>query len=121
MARSRLNGKSGVILITTIIIMVFLSVLGMSVLSFLFSSTSYAQAQLDRLQAVYLAESGIAKAIWELRYDIDPDGNGTGNIKKEKLGNGGFWARHDFQSSTITGVGEANRSKRILQIKYSSI
>jgi len=121
MAKSRSSGNRGVILITTIIVMVFLSVLGMSMLAFLFSTTSYAQVQLDRMKAIYLAESGIAKAIWELRYDIDPDGDGTGNVKKVKLGDGVFWAKHDFQSSTITGVGEVNRLRRTLQIKYSSI
>lgn len=115
------NNKKGVILITTIIILLFLSVLGMSLLAFLFSSYSYSQTQLDRLKAMYLAESGIARAIWELRYDIDLDANGVGNITNVKLGDGEFWVRHNFQTATITATGEVNKSKRILQIKYSAI
>lgn len=114
-------GRQGVILITTVIILAFLTVLGMSVLAFLFSGTSYAQVQADRLKALYLAESGIARAIWELRYDFDTDANGIGNIDKTKLADGLFWARHDFGSATITATGEVNRSRRTLQIKYSAI
>lgn len=111
----------GAILITTIIILVFLSVLGMSLIAFSLSRTSYSRLQLDRLKALYLAEAGIAKAIWELRYDIDPDGNGQGNITTTNLGNGYFWAWHDFQNSTITSTGTVNNIKRTVQIKYSAI
>lgn len=114
-------GRRGVILITTIIILLFLSTLGMSLLAFLFSSLSYSQAQLDRMRAMYLAESGLARAIWELRYDIDLDGNGIGNIKKTDLGGGLFSVRHNFQAATLTATGEFNQSKRNFQIKYSAI
>jgi len=93
----------------------------MSLIAFLHSSTSYSQVQLDRLKAIYLAEAGLAKSIWELRYDIDTDGNGVGNILRTKLGSGEFWSRHNFQASTITATGEVNRSRRTLQIKYSAI
>lgn len=116
-----IKNKRGVILITTIIILLFLSVLGMSLLAFLFSSLSYSQAQLDRLRAMYLAESGLARAIYELRYDIDLDGNGVGNIKETDLGGGLLSARHNFQTSTLTAIGEFNHSKRVFQIKYSAI
>ena len=120
-ARSRLNGRQGVILITVIIILVFLAVLGMSLIAFLFSRTAYSQMQLDRLKALYLAEAGLSKAIWELRFDVDPDGDGPGNISKTKLDYGRFWARHDFQISTLTSTGEVNKARRVAQIKYSAI
>lgn len=76
---------------------------------------------MDRLKALYLAEAGISKAIWELRYDLDPEGNGPGNIGKTGLGDGELWARHDFTASTITSTGEFNRSRRTVQIKYAAI
>jgi len=120
-ARNRLIGKQGAVLITVIIILTFLAVLGMSLIAFLFSRTAYSQMQLDRLKSLYLAEAGISKAIWELRFDVDPDGDGQGNIPKTKLGDGKFWVRHDFQVSTLTSTGEVNSARRVVQIKYSAI
>jgi len=116
-----LIGRQGAVLITVIIILTFLAVLGMSLIAFLFSRTAYSQMQLDRLKALYLAEAGISKAIWELRFDVDPDGDGQGNIPKTKLGDGRFWVRHNFQVSTLTSTGEVNSTRRVVQIKYSAI
>jgi len=110
-----------VILITTIIILVFLAVLGMSLVAFLYSRTQSTQMQLDRLKALYLAESGIAQAIWELRFDVDLDNNGGGNIARTKLGDGYFWAKHDFQAATLTATAEVNQARRTVQIKYSAL
>lgn len=114
-------GKRGAVLITVIIILVFLSVLGMSLIALLFSRTAYSQMQLDRLKALYLAEAGLSRAIWELRYDVDPDGDGQGNIPRTKLSNGLFWTGHNFETSTLTSTGEVNKVRRIVQIKYSAI
>lgn len=116
-----MSGRRGAILITTIIVLSFMSVLGMSAISLLHSRMSYAQVQLDRLKALYLAEAGIYKAIWELRFDIDPDSDGSGNIPRTKLGDGAFWTRHNFQTATLTATGEVNRIRRRIQIKYSAI
>lgn len=115
------TNKRGAILITTIIILTFLAVLGMSLITFLFSRTAYSQMQLDRLKSLYLAEAGLSKAIWELRFDVDSDGDGLGNIPKTKLGDGRFWVRHDFQVSTLTSTGEVNEARRTVQVKYSGI
>lgn len=114
-------GRQGAVLITTIIILTFLAALGMSLVAFLFSRTAYSQTQLDRLKALYLAEAGLSKAIWELKFDVDPDGDGPGNIPKTKLSDGFFWTRHDFEVSTLTSTGEVNKARRVVQIKYSAI
>jgi Tfp pilus assembly protein PilX len=111
--------NKGTILLTVIIVLIFLAVLGMSLLGLLFSRTTLATLAIDRLKAFYLAEAGIAKSINELRTDIDSDGNGIGNVLATKLGEGRFWATHNFQTSTITAVGEVNKVKRTLQIKYT--
>lgn len=116
-----MSGERGVILITTIIILTFLTVLGMSLITFLFSRATQSQIQLDRVKALYLAEAGISKAIWELRYELDPDGDGPGNMPETKLGDGVFWTRHNFQASTITATGQVNKVQRTVQIKYSAI
>lgn len=104
-----------------IIILMFLAVLGMSMIAFSLSRTSHAQMQLDRLKALYLAEAGIFKAIWELRLNIDPDNDGQGNIPKTKLGDGYYRVRHNFQTSTLTSRGEVNKVRRLVQLRYSAI
>lgn len=116
-----MTGRSAVVLISTVIILVFLAALGMSLIAFLYSRLSYAQMQLDRLKALYLAEAGISRAIWELRFERDPDADGPGNIPPTKLGDGSFWVRHNFQTSTITSTGEVNKIRRTVQIRYSAI
>ena len=120
-ARSHRSGERGSLLITTIIILSFLAVLGMSLVTFLYSRISYSQIQLDRLKALYAAEAGVAKAFWELKHDVDPDANGQGNISKTRLAEGTFWAQHNFQTSVITATGEVNHVRRTVQIKYSAI
>jgi Tfp pilus assembly protein PilX len=115
------NQSSGSTLFIAIVVLVFLSVLGMSLIAFLFSRISYTELEADRLKALYLAEAGISMAIWELRYDLDVNGNGLGNIAVTTFGDGKFWARHNFQTSTITATGVVNGSRRTVQIKYTEI
>ncbi len=91
----------------------------MSLLGLLFSRMTLSLLNIDRLKAFYLAEAGIAKSINELKKDTDDDRNGVGNIKPSKLGDGVFFASHNFQTSTITAVGEVNHVKRTIQIKYT--
>ena len=111
--------KNGTILLTVIVVLIFLAVMGMSLLGLLFSRASLSLLAIDRLKAFYLAEAGIAKSVYELKNDIDFDGNGIGNIAPTKLGEGIFSAQHDFQTFTITAKGEVNKIKRIIQIKYT--
>ena len=112
------NAK-GTILLTVIVVLVFMATMGMSLLGMLFSRATLSMLAIDRLKAFYLAESGIAQSIHELKTDTDSDGNGVGNVLLVKLGGGEFSARHNFQTSTITAVGEVNHTKRTLQIKYA--
>lgn len=118
---SKLNEENGTILLTTLIVLIFATVLGMSLMVFLMSRTRAGTLELARLEALYLAEAGIAASIFELRNDIDPDGNGVGNIRARSLGEGTCWAVHDFATSTIVGTGEMNQVQRFIQIKYSAL
>jgi len=111
----------GSVLISAVIVLAFISVLGMSIVAFLVSRVSYSGMQLERVKAHYLAEAGISKSLWELKNDLDADGNGIGNVGKTRLGGGYYWARHDFQNSVICGTGEVNGIKRTFQIKYSAL
>jgi len=111
----------GAILIAAIIMLLFISILGFSLITYLYARTQKANLELDRLKALYLAEAAIAKSIYELRLNLDYDNNGIGNILKTHLGKGTYKASHNFQSSYITGIGEFNKIKRIIQIKYSAL
>lgn len=111
--------NQGTILLTVIVVLVFLAVMGMSLLGLLFSRITLSMLELDRLKAFYLAEAGIAKSINELRLNIDYDANGIGNISRTRFGDGTFWARQDFATFTITAIGEVNKIKRTIQIRYN--
>ncbi len=113
--------NKGAVLITAIIILVFLSVLGMSLITYLYSRQARSTLELDRLKALYLAEAGISQSIYELRWDRDLDNNGVGNVLDAQLGGGAYKAIHNFQTSTITGIGEYNKVRRIIQIRYSAL
>ena len=115
------NGEKGTILIVTLIIITFLSILGMSLSAFLFTRQLSETNQIDRLQALYLAEAGIAKSIYELKFDTDLDGNGIGNINKHSLGRGTYQAEHDLQTLSIKAEGQVGDTTRVVQIKYRGI
>jgi len=93
----------------------------MSSITYLYSRQVKSTLELDRLKALYLAESGISKSIYELRWDRDLDNNGVGNVLRTKLAGGTYKAIHNFQTSAIIGIGEYNEIKRIIQIKYSAL
>ena len=119
--RRRRKNNHGAVLIGTIIILIFLSVLGMNLMVYLLSRTTAATLELDRLKAYYLAEAGIAGSVHELKQDKDFDNNGVGNVAWRKLNDGVFKAVHNFQNSTITGIGQYNKIKRTVQIKYKAL
>lgn len=125
MKKNLLSGRErdqkGAILITAVIIFSFLAVLGMNIVSFIFSRLVNTSLELDRLKALYLAEAGIAMSLHELKTNIDTDNNGLGNVLKASLGDGYYKASHNFQLSAITGVGEYNGVKRVIQVRYSAL
>ena len=116
-----LKNQRGSVLIVTIIILLFLSVLGMNLIVYLLSRSSATTLELDRLKALYLAEAGIAKSVNELKLEKDFENNGLGNVLKTALGDGTYKAVHNFKMSTITGIGESNGVERTIQIQYSSL
>lgn len=104
-----------------ILILVFISVLGMSSIAFMQSRILKNTLETDRLKAYYLAEAGLAQAIHELKEDKDMDGNGLGTIKPTELGGGIYKASHNLDTFTIIGYGEYNDIERRVQIQYQSL
>lgn len=115
------KNNRGSVLITAIIIMTFLALLGAALIGMVWTYQTDITVKLDRLKARYLAEAGIACAIHEIRFGRDPDKDGLGNIRLKDFAGGEFWAKHDFQSSTITATGRFNDIERTIQISYASI
>ncbi len=115
-----MNNK-GSVLITTIVILAFLSVLGINLVVYLLSRSTKTNLELNRLKAYYLAEAGIAKAIHELKIDKDLDNNGLGNVLRASLGGGTYKASHNYAAATITATGEYNNVQRAIQMKYSAL
>ncbi len=116
-----MNNKKGYILIITIIMLSFFTLVGLSLIALLFSRITLVQSEVDRQEALYLAEGGLAKSLYEIRTGLDPDGDGIGNVSKKKLNAGEYWAIHDYKTSTITAFGEVNRAVRTVQISYSTL
>lgn len=115
------RAQAGSLLLAVLVVLVFLASLGASLLGYVQSRRITVQLELDRLQALYLAEAGIARAIHEMRLDADLDGNGLGNVGITTLATGRFRARHNFQTSTITGIGESNGVQRTVEIVYNAL
>ncbi len=63
--------QQGFILITSLFIMLLLLSLGLYVASFTLTELHISQSQASSIQTYYLAESGIAEAIWKIKNDTN--------------------------------------------------
>ena len=114
----KLNQR-GSILFLTLIVLIFLTIFGGALMLMVFSRFTSTYLEYDRLKALYLAEAGISKSLWELKKGTDSNRDGLGNIPKTRLGEGYYWVTHNSQALTITSTGEANDVKRTVKIVYA--
>lgn len=113
--------RSGMVLILALVVVTVLGIFG-ACLSVLTSTGSInAQIELERTQALYLAEAGLSMSIWELKKGIDFDEDGLGNIPMRKLGEGYYQARHIPSSLSIESTGIVNDVKRKVRIIYRGL
>ncbi|MFH0925160.1 MAG: hypothetical protein V1872_05945 [bacterium] len=112
--------RRGAVLISLLITIVFLTALGLSLVTSIYSRSIEVNVEIDRLKALYLAEAGIASAVHEMKIGIDLDQDGLGNIKSKRLGDGVYEVRHYYKDSLIISKGTVNSIQRVLQIKYST-
>ncbi|OGW79419.1 MAG: hypothetical protein A3G33_03520 [Omnitrophica bacterium RIFCSPLOWO2_12_FULL_44_17] len=120
----RQNGKSsetGSILIVVLIILATLAIYGGVLVSAVYERSIHVTLEEDRLQALYLADAGLAAGINEVKSMRDRDGDGFGSIPKRKLGKGIYFAIHDPNTLSITGIGEVNDIQRRIRIFYEGI
>ena len=80
--------QQGVALITIMVIVGTLSVLGVALLSLVDTNLADSTVQGEEAQALYLAESGAADAVWYLE-NINKNWTGTGSTE-HRLNNGSY-------------------------------
>lgn len=117
----KLRTKRGSILIVCLIILCTLTVYGGVLVSAVYERSLNVALEVNRLQAMYLAEAALAKSLQEVKSLSDRDGDGLGTIPVTKLGNGTYSALHDTGTLAIIGVGEVNEIQRKVRIKYEGL
>lgn len=115
--KSIINSERGATLLLAIIIISALTIFGMSLVSLAVSRISSVDLGIDKIKALYLAEAGIAKSLWELKRGIDPDGDGIGVVKRTPFAEGAFEVIYNPPMFTFTAIGIVNQSRRIIQLK----
>ena len=116
--RNRANGDGGVALITVVIILMFLGALGTALVGMVYARLSAVTLEVDRLQAQYLAEAGIAQGLYEIKTGLDVFGGGRGAIPVTALGPGFYKVDIDSNTSTLTAVGVVRDVRRVIVTKY---
>ena len=115
------SSERGSILIVCLIILATLTVYGGVLISVVYERSISASLELDRLEALYLAEAALARSLEEVKSLNDFNGDGLGTIPKTNLGPGTYYAVHDPGALSITGVGEVNEIRRRVRISYEGL
>ena len=110
--------RSGVALITVVILLMFLGALGAALISVVYARLSAVTLEVDRLQAQYLAEAGIARGLYEIKTGLDTFGGGRGAVPVTALGPGLFKVDMDPKTSTLTAIGVVRDVRRVIVTKY---
>ena len=110
--------RSGVALITTIIIFLLLGSMGAALIGMVQNRLLSVNLEVDRLQASYLAEAGLARAMYETTKDRDVFGGGLGTIPPTGFGPGYFQVQQDPKSRTLLGLGVVRDVRRVIVNKY---
>ncbi len=120
LAAGERQGKrgGGVALITVVILLLFLGSLGASLMGMVYARLSAITLEVDRLQAQYLAEAGLAQGLYEIKTGLDVFGEGRGAIPVTALGPGLYKVDIDPKSGTLTAIGVVRDVRRIVVIKY---
>ena len=114
-----MSGRKGVVLLGALIILLTISLIGATLASFFFSVNTVAEVELSRAQALYLAEAGIADAVYQLRQG-GSGGDVEQHIAVKMLGDGDYEVSHDAAAGLITSTGRVRGVRRTLQVKYLS-
>ncbi len=113
------RSDSGLTLLTTLIILLTLGSLGAALGGLVNSRLQSVTLEVDRLQASYLAEAGLAEALYEITNARDVFGkDGIGRIPPTSYGRGYFLVEHDVESKSLVGVGVVGGIRRVIVSRY---
>ncbi|HDZ76922.1 MAG TPA: hypothetical protein ENH41_02415 [Candidatus Omnitrophica bacterium] len=107
----------GATLLLAIIVLSSLALIGMSLVSLTLSRITSIDLEVDRVKALYLAEAGIARSLYELKKGIDVDNDGMGIISPTKFADGEFSVTYNSALFTFTATGKVNGVERSIQLK----
>ena len=110
--------QSGLALITLIILLLFLGSVAASLSGMVYSRLSAVSVEMDRMQAQYLAEAGLAQALYEIKVGLDVFGGGVGVIPPTALGPGYYRVEQNSKSSTLVAIGVVRGVRRVIVNKY---
>ncbi len=118
-----LSHDHGAILLIVLIVILTIALVGATLMALFFNVFTIGQMELDRTQALYLAEAGVAKAISMLKSEAgvasaQPSLQPQQVIPPTALGEGFFEVYNDFSQSTIVSTGVSHGVKRTIQVKY---
>ncbi|OGW83373.1 MAG: hypothetical protein A3C47_03310 [Omnitrophica bacterium RIFCSPHIGHO2_02_FULL_51_18] len=111
--------ERGVTLITVVIIMFTIALIGASLIELVSSVNLSTNKVLDETKARYLAEAGIAEAIYILRARAGAEESLDEILGPVPLGDGTYTVWFDFRESLITSIGTVNSIKKKLQLQYN--
>ena len=117
MPRAR-RSTQGIALITTVILLLMLGALGAALITMAQARLVSVSTEVDRLQASYLAEAGLARALYEMTRDRDLFGGGVGIIPPTAFGPGFFRVDKDPKSRILIGIGVVHEIQRVIVNKY---
>ena len=101
-----------------VIILFYLGALSTALVGMVYARLSAVTLEVDRLQAQYLAEAGLAQALYEIKTGLDVFGGGRGSIPVTALGSGFYKVDQDPKTSTLTAIGVVRDVRRVTVIKY---
>ncbi len=119
--KNRVSGKKGMVLILTLIVVTTLGIFSVCLSTLISTGSRKAQLELERTQALYLAEAGLSMSIWELKMGIDFDEDGLGNIPPRKFGQGTYQTKHIPSMLAIESTGIVSGVKRKVRIIYRGL
>ena len=96
-----------------------LAALGAALMNMMQARLLSVTLEVDRLQASYLAEAGLARALYEITRDRDEFGHdGVGVIPLTPFGPGYFRVDKDPKNRLLIGIGVVHDVHRIIVNKY---
>ncbi len=119
--------QKGAVLLIVLIVILAISLLGMTLVALFFNVLTASRIELYRTQALFLAEAGIAKGVSMLKSQagtgvvISP-GQATLQliVPRTELGEGSFEVYSDLPQATLVSYGTSHGVTRVIQVKYSA-